>query len=180
LHKHRNYSGWRDEFTKGMNGSKNYQDAGCMVRYDGVMIRSALAILARIVVLTVTSFAIEAAADPLLLHLFPHVLPNRAAMSHNLPATLLQWVYTAWCIATGGYVTAWLARRREALHAVIMGGIELALTVWAMVSLPNEAPLRNWIVGMALIVPGRGAGDASDESKSGIGATPRELIANFG
>lgn len=117
------------------------------------MIRSALAILAGIVVLTVTSFAIEAAVDPLLLHMFPLALPNRAAMSLNLPATLLQWAYTALCIAAAGYVTALLARRREVLHAVIMGGIELGLTVWAMVALPGEAPLRNWIVGMALIVP---------------------------
>jgi hypothetical protein len=117
------------------------------------MVRSALAILAGIVVLTVTSFAIEAAVDPLLLHMFPQALPNRAAMGQNMPATLLQWAYTALSIAAGGYVTAWLARRREALHAVIMGGIEVGFTVWAMVALPNEAPLRNWIVGMALIVP---------------------------
>jgi len=117
------------------------------------MIRSALAILAGIVVLTVASFAIEAAVDPLLLHMFPRALPDRAAMSHNLPATLLQWAYTALSIAAGGYVTAWLARRREVLHAVIMGAIEVGFTVWAMLALPNEAPLRNWIVGMALIVP---------------------------
>jgi hypothetical protein len=117
------------------------------------MVRSALAILAGIVVLTVASFAIEAAVDPLLLHMFPRVLPNREAMSQNLAATLLQWTYTALSIAAGGYVTARLARRREVLHAVIMGGIEVGFTVWAMVALPNEAPLRNWIVGMALIVP---------------------------
>jgi hypothetical protein len=54
------------------------------------MIRSVLAVLAGIVVLTVASFAIEAVADPLLLRTFPHALPNRAAMSHNLPATLFQ------------------------------------------------------------------------------------------
>ena len=117
------------------------------------MIRSILAILAGIVVLTVASFAIEAAVDPLLLHMFPRALPNRDAMSHNLPATLLQGMYTALSIAAGGYVRAWLARRREVLHAVIMGGIEVGFTVWAMVALPNEDLFRNWIVGMALIVP---------------------------
>ena len=83
------------------------------------MIRSVLAILAGIVVLTVTSFAIEAAVDPLLLHLFPRALPNRAAMSHNLPATLLQLAYTALCIAAlivpaawcGGVIARRLARK---------------------------------------------------------------------
>jgi hypothetical protein len=46
------------------------------------MIRSALAVLAGIVVLTVTSFAIEAVVDPLLLRTFPNALPRRAAISH--------------------------------------------------------------------------------------------------
>jgi hypothetical protein len=117
------------------------------------MIRSALAILAGIVVLTITSFAIEAVADPLLLRMFPNALPNRAAISHNLPATLFQLAYTLLSIAAGGYVTAWLARRSEVRHAVIMGAIEVALTVWAMFSFPNEAPLVNWILSMLLIVP---------------------------
>ena len=117
------------------------------------MIRGALAILAGVVVLTVTSFAIEAVVDPLLLRTFPKALPNRAAIGHNLPATLFQLAYTLLCIAAGGYVTAWLARRSQVRHAVIMGIVELALTVWAMFAFPGEAPLRNWILSMLLIVP---------------------------
>jgi hypothetical protein len=117
------------------------------------MMRSVLAMMVGIVILTITSFAIEAVADPLLLRMFPATLPNRAALAHNLPATLFQLAYTALCIAAGGYVTAWLARRAQVRHAVILGAIELALTVWAMVSFPGEAPRRNWIVGMILIVP---------------------------
>jgi hypothetical protein len=122
------------------------------------MTRSVLAILAGIVVLTVTSFAIEAVADRLLLRMFPATLPNRAALAHNLPATLFQLAYTALCIAAGGYVTAWLARRALVGHAVIMGAIELALTVWAMFSFPGEAPRRNWIAGLMLIVPAASLG----------------------
>jgi hypothetical protein len=117
------------------------------------MLRSALAIFAGIVVLTITSFAIEAVADPLLLRMFPNALPNRAAISHNLPASLFQLAYTLASIAAGGYVTAWLARRSQVRDAVVMGAIELALTVWAMFAFPNEAPLRNWILSMLLIVP---------------------------
>ena len=73
------------------------------------MVRSILAVLAGIGVLTVTSFAIEAAADPLLMRMFPQALPDRIAINHNLPATLFGFAYTALCVAAGGYVTAWVA-----------------------------------------------------------------------
>jgi hypothetical protein len=133
------------------------------------MIRSVLAVLAGIVTLTVSSFAIEAVADPLLLWMFPHALPNRAAISHNLPATLFQLTYTALCIAAGGYVTAWLARRSAVPHAVIMGVIELAFTGWAMASFPGEAPLGNWIAGMVMIVPAAWFGGAVGKIKQTAG-----------
>ncbi len=119
------------------------------------MIRSALAVLAGIVTLTITSFAIEAAADPLMMRLFPHALPNRAAISHNLPATIFLLAYTALCVAAGGYVTAWLARRSPVLHSLLMGAVQVALTVLAMMSssLRNEAPLRNWIGALLFTIP---------------------------
>jgi hypothetical protein len=117
------------------------------------MIRSVLAVLAGIAVLTITSFAIEAVANPLLMRMFPNALPNQSAINHNLPATLFLFTYTALCVAAGGYVTAWLARRSERLHAVIMGGVEALLTVWAMLSIPDQAPLPTWITGIALTVP---------------------------
>src|SRR5690348_16254315 len=119
------------------------------------MIRSALAILAGIVTLTITSFAIEAAADPLMMRLFPHALPNRAAISHNLPATIFLFAYTALCVAAGGYVTAWLARRSAVLHSLLMGVVQVALTVLAMMSssVRDAAPLRNWIATLLFTIP---------------------------
>ena len=117
------------------------------------MLRSVLVVLAGIAVLTVTSFAIEAVANPLMLKMFPQALPNEAAISHNGMAALFMAAYTTLCIAFGGYVTAWLASRFPVRHAVIMGAIQVALTVWAMMSLPDKAPLRNWITGILLTVP---------------------------
>jgi hypothetical protein len=117
------------------------------------IIRSILAVLAGIATLTAASFAIEAAADPLLLRMFPHALPNRAAISYNLWSALFMFAYTALCVAAGGYVTAWIARRSPVLHAVMTGVIQVALTVWAMMSLPEQAPLRNWIVAIVLTIP---------------------------
>jgi hypothetical protein len=69
------------------------------------MIRSVLSVLAGIVVLTVTSFAIEAAVDPLLARIFPNALPDHATITHNLPASMFMFFYTSLCVVAGGYVT---------------------------------------------------------------------------
>jgi len=117
------------------------------------MIRSIAAVLAGLIVLTVTSFAIEWTVNPLLLRLFPQALPNQSALESNLYAALFMYLYTALCVAAGGYVTAWVARRSPVTHAVVMGVVELALTAWAMQAVVVHAPLRNWIVGIAMVVP---------------------------
>jgi hypothetical protein len=117
------------------------------------MIRSVLAVLAGIAALTVTSFAIEAVADLLMMWMFPHSLPNRAAIGQSLPASLFLFHYTALCVACGGYVTAWLVKRSPVQHALIMGVVQVALTFWAMFSLRNQAPLRNWLAAILLTVP---------------------------
>ena len=105
------------------------------------MLRSLLAILAGIAVLTITSFAIEAAVNPLLTKAFPAAL------------RIVTLVYTMACVAAGGYVTAWLARRAQVRHALIMGVIESALTILAMLSFAGHAPLWSWIAGIVLTTP---------------------------
>jgi hypothetical protein len=118
------------------------------------MIRSVLSVLTGIVVLTITSFAIEAAADPLLTRMFPRTLSDHAAITHNLPASLFMFFYTSLCVVAGGYVTGYLAHRHPAMHAVVMGAVQMALTVWAMLSFPPDLPpLRNWIVAILLAIP---------------------------
>jgi len=117
------------------------------------MVRSVLAVLAGIAVLTVLSFAIEAAVDPLLLRMFPRALPHEAAISFNLPAALFMMAYTTLCVVAGGYATARIARRARVRHAIVMGVIQVGLTVWAMESFPEKAPLRNWVLSMVLTVP---------------------------
>lgn len=117
------------------------------------MVRSILAVLAGIAALTAASFAIEALVDPLLLHLFPQALPTRAAISQNLPSSLFMFAYTALCVVFGAYVTAWIANRAPVRHALIMGLLQLAFTVGAMVSLRDQAPLRNWISAIVFTMP---------------------------
>jgi predicted membrane-bound spermidine synthase len=117
------------------------------------MIRSVLAVLAGIAALTVTSFAIEAAADPLLMRMFPDALPTREAISQNMWSSLFMYTYTALCVAFGGYITALIAKRAPVRDAFLMGIVQVALTVVAMFSLREQAPLRNWIVALVTTVP---------------------------
>jgi hypothetical protein len=98
------------------------------------MIRSVLAVLAGIVVLTVASFAIEAALDPLLLWAFPKSLPGPEALQWNPWARALMFAYGFVCVAAGGYVASLVAGRRPLTHAAVMGILQAGLTVMAMLS----------------------------------------------
>jgi hypothetical protein len=115
--------------------------------------RSILAILAGIVVLTLASFAIEAVANPLLMRIFPQSLPNSAALLQNIPVKLFTFAYSTLCVAAGAYVTALIARHSPTRHALIMGAIQTALTVWAMLAIPDHAPRWIWIIGIATVLP---------------------------
>jgi hypothetical protein len=117
------------------------------------MIRSVLSVVAGIAALTVISFAIEALANPLMIRMFPESLPDSAAISHSLPASLFLFGYMAFSNGVGGYVTAWLAPRSRTRHAMIMGAIEAAITVAAMLASTNTVPMRNWIGVIALTIP---------------------------
>jgi hypothetical protein len=114
--------------------------------------------VAGILVLTAVSFAIEAIADPLLMKAFPEALPSRQAISHNLPASLFTLAYGALCVAAGGYTTAWVARRWPVRHALLMGAIQAALTVWAMSAMAGQAPTWVWTLSIAMAIPGAGFG----------------------
>ena len=102
------------------------------------MLRSAAAVLAGLATLTVTSFAIEAVTRP---------------QQETAGSTLFMFTYSVLCVAAGGYVTAWAARRAKVRHALIMGGMQAAFVIPAMMAFPDEAPLWRWLLGMAVIIP---------------------------
>ena len=116
------------------------------------IVRSILGVLAGIVALTVASFAIEAVADPVMMHMFPNALPNRAALESNLPASIFLFFYTSLCVVLGAYVAAWIAGRAPVLHALIMGAVEIALALMAMAHF-TDLPRRNFIVSLILTLP---------------------------
>jgi len=144
------------------------------------MIRSILAVVAGLVVLTIVSFAIEAAADPLLMHLFPGALPDAAALAGSLPARLFMLVYTTFSIGAGGYVTAWIARRSQLTYAAIMGTIEVAFTLYVMMAAPfheaHPAPRWVWIGGVILMIPAACLG-AAIQARLGPPKTARTVTA---
>ena len=102
------------------------------------MLRSVAAVIAGIATLAVTSFAIEAVTKP---------------QQETATSTIFMFTYTVLCVAAGGYVTAWAARHEKVLHALIMGGMQTALVIPAMVAFPDEAPLWRWLLGMVVIIP---------------------------
>lgn len=137
------------------------------------MIRSIVAVIAGIVTLAATSFAIEAAANPLLMKLFPHTLPNEAALNHNAAVKLITFGYTALCIGAGGFVTAWIARDSKVIHAVVMGVFLAGLTAMLMLLEPQRAPRWAWVLLILMTVPMAWVGAALLvwRSKLGTGET---------
>ncbi len=123
------------------------------------MVRSVLAVLAGIAVLTVTSFAIEMALNPLLMRAFPDSLPGPEALSANPWVRALTFTYGWICVAAGGYITALVARRRPVTHAAVLGLIQAGLTILAMLSpVANHASRLQWIVIAILSIPAAIAG----------------------
>jgi hypothetical protein len=116
------------------------------------MVRSILAVLAGIGVLTATSFAIEAVADPVMMRMFPHALPDR-----QRSATISQQVY----FFSPARACAWRRWIRGG-----MGGAPLASVAGSGDGTGrrgadrvgdggafNEGPLRNWIATLVLTIP---------------------------
>lgn len=125
------------------------------------MLRSVLSVLAGIAVLTVASFAIEAALDPLLLRAFPDALRGPEALSENLWVRTLTFTYGLMCVSAGGYVTVWIARRLPMRHAAVLGIVQAGLTISAMLSpLAYHASRLQWIATALLSFPAALAGGA--------------------
>jgi hypothetical protein len=117
------------------------------------MLRGTLAILAGLVAITISSFAIEAGANVFLMRMFPSALPDVMAINRSLAGYLFTMAYTLICVAGGGYVTAWLARRHVVRYALILGLVQAALTIPARIAFPDLQSLPRWIAGMILVIP---------------------------
>ena len=116
--------------------------------------RGVVAVLAGLVVLTVLSFALEALANALLGGALSESMADQPPSGHTVPVRLLSLALTLASVAAGGYVTAWIAGRGKATrHALILGIMEVVMTVGAMLVMGNAAPLWSWIAAIVLIIP---------------------------
>jgi hypothetical protein len=139
------------------------------------MVRSVLSVLAGIAVLTVASFAIEAALNPLLLRVFPEALPGPEALSSNAWVRALTFAYGLMCVTAGGYIAARAARRLPVTHAAVMGVIQAGLTIMAMLSpVGNHASRLRWVITAILSVPAALVGGAIYKGKK----APVESLRN--
>jgi hypothetical protein len=109
------------------------------------MLCSILAVVLGIVMLLLTSFAIEAVADRL--------MGVTEEQPRSVAVRLVTMAYSFLCLAAGAYVTAWVAGRAPVRHALIMGVVQLALTVVLIVSDPEFVPFWVWVLTLALVLP---------------------------
>ena len=140
------------------------------------MIRSILAVLAGLAVLTAASFAVDAAMDPLLLWAFPKALSGPQMLASNLWVERITFAYSLLCIAAGGYVAARVARRLRVAHAAITGTTQAGLTLMAMLSsFGNHGSRSHWIIAAVLSIPAALLGGTLAKGRKpydGLGANP--------
>jgi hypothetical protein len=123
--------------------------------------RSILAILLGAVLAGVVIFAVESAGH--LVYPPPEGLDfsDREAVRvfiAEAPAGALLLVLVAWAVGTfaGAWLAAWIAKRAQVLHALIIGVLFLAGAVVNMLMIPH--PLWFWIPGVLLFLPSAAMG----------------------
>jgi hypothetical protein len=108
--------------------------------------RSAAAVLAGLVVLIFLSFLVERTAGAAFMRAL-------ALEKEAVPMRLFVVIQTLVCMVAAGYVCALIAPRARAKHAVVMGLIQLLLTIYVMTALPSYGPLWISMLGTLLLVP---------------------------
>jgi hypothetical protein len=121
-------------------------------------VRSVAAVLAGFVTLSVALYAMQGAGTAFLRQMNPD-LPATASIVNYSTGTRVFWlVWETMSMFAAGYVTARLAASSHITHALVMGSIQAAVTLWAMLSVPSDEPLWFWLTGIALMVPAAWSG----------------------
>jgi hypothetical protein len=118
------------------------------------MMKSVLGVLAGLVVFSVALFAMDGAATALMMRIAPDTVANGSVIDHSDVTRVLWLIWETSCMAAAGYVSAWIASRTAVRDATIMGVIQMAMTIWALVAVRDaDQPLWFWIAGIVLMVP---------------------------
>ena len=118
------------------------------------MIRSALAVLAGLFAFVAALSAVQSALVAVMTRLYAEMSSPESVIDSGGIASVLWLVWEALSMAGAGYVTAWIASRHEIRHAVIVGAVQSALTLWALFAVREpDSPLWFWVTGILLMVP---------------------------
>lgn len=112
------------------------------------MIKSIGAIAAGFFVTAVIALA----ADEVLLRVATGVR-DAAGRINDTRILVIMLTYTAVSAIGGGYVTAWLAPARPLMHAMVLGGIALALSVVATVMFWESGPVWYHLLAVGMVLP---------------------------
>lgn len=111
------------------------------------MIRSVVAVLGGIATLAAALFALMAAGNA--------IVGAEPQWINRSVVTQVVWLTcNVVSMACGGYVTAWIAPTAKTAHSIVMGSIQTALTLGALLTVAdNVTPLWLWIGGIVMTVP---------------------------
>lgn len=112
------------------------------------MTRSITAVFAGLCLMVALSFAADVAVPNLIPWAFAGPEAGGAA-----GLLLLTLAYVAFATAAGGYVTAYLAARHPARHALVLGGVGLVLVAAGTAFTWTSAPTWYHLLSLAFVVP---------------------------
>jgi hypothetical protein len=115
--------------------------------------RSIAVVIVGFITLSVSLYAMQGAGTAILRQMHPD-LPATVSIVNYSTLTRLLWI--AWetmSMVAAGFVTARLAGSSHVVHATVMGAIQAIVTLWAMLSVPNDEPLWFWLTGIVLMIP---------------------------
>jgi hypothetical protein len=133
------------------------------------MLRSIPAVAAGSVVWMVIALGL----DFLLISMFPHWADSRGRVE-SVPVLFLMLSYSTGTEVLAGYITGWIARRREVMHALVLGLLQLAMGIVATIKMWETAPAWWHVAILALVVPATVAGGrwrALRKSRRKLGAS---------
>ena len=135
------------------------------------MRRSFLAVVAGSFAWMVTALG----SDFILMSLAPHWFKEGGKVE-SVPVLLLMLSYSLAFSILGGYVAAFIARRKEVTHAFALGVVQLAMGIVATIKFFDTAPLWWHVALLALLVPANVLGGLLRGGQRGK-AAPRPLRA---
>src|SRR5688572_23847829 len=116
------------------------------------MIRSALAVLAGLVVFVIALSAMQALVGAVVASSSSET--TGSVIDSGGVVSVFWLVWEALSMVAGGYITARIASRQHVRHAVALGAFQALMTLWAMFAVRNPgSPLWFWLTGILLMMP---------------------------